>query len=71
MTQVKKCVKTGNCDQCIFPSYAQAKDELCAYDELLLPGNKDHGSHSPVWQGGVVCTQRAPEYSQSETLAPQ
>ena len=48
MTQVKKCVKTGNCDQCIFPSHAQAKDELCAYDELLLPGNKDHGSHSPV-----------------------
>ena len=48
MTQVKKCVKTGNCNQCIFPSYAQAKDELCTYDELLLPGHKDCGSHAPV-----------------------
>ena len=40
MTQVKKCVKTGNCNQCIFPSYAQAKDELCVYDELLLQSTK-------------------------------
>ena len=48
MTHVKKCVKTGNCNQCKLPSYAQAKDELCVYDELLLRGHKDCGSHTPV-----------------------
>ena len=47
MTQVKKCVKTGNCNECILPLYAQAKDK-CAYDELLLQGHKDCGSHTPV-----------------------
>lgn len=40
LTQVKKCVKTGNWDQCILPSYAQVKDELCLYGELLLRGTR-------------------------------
>lgn len=33
---MKECVKTGNWD----PSYAQAKDELCVYSELLLRGTR-------------------------------
>lgn len=35
-----KCVKTGHWDQCILPSYAQVKDELCLYGELLLRGTR-------------------------------
>ena len=37
---MKECVKTGNWDRCILPSYAQVKDELCAYGELLLWGTR-------------------------------
>ncbi|XP_022788169.1 uncharacterized protein K02A2.6-like [Stylophora pistillata] len=40
LAQVKKCVKTGNWDQCILPSYAKVKDELCLYGELLLRGTR-------------------------------
>ena len=37
---VKNCVGTGNWDQCTIPSYAQVKDELCTYGELLLRGTR-------------------------------
>ena len=38
LTTVKSCVRSGNWDQCTLPSYAQVKDELCVYGELLLRG---------------------------------
>ena len=38
LTQVKKCVMTGNWNHCTLPSYAQVKDGSCVYDELLLRG---------------------------------
>ena len=40
LTIVKSCVRSGNWDQCTLPSYAQVKDELCVYGELLLRGTR-------------------------------
>ena len=40
LTLVKSYVKSGNWDECTLPSYAQVKDELCVYGELLLRGTR-------------------------------
>lgn len=40
LTLVKKCVRTGNWAQCTLPSYAQVKDKLRVYSELLLHGTR-------------------------------
>ena len=40
LSQVKGCVRTGNWEQCTFPSYAHIKDELCIYGEILLRGSR-------------------------------
>ena len=40
LTIVKSCVRSGDWDRCTLPSYAQVKDELCVYGELLLRGTR-------------------------------
>lgn len=40
LTLVKKCMRTGNWAQCTLPSYAQVKDKLHVYSEILLHGTR-------------------------------
>ncbi len=37
---VKNCVRTGNWERCLVPSYMHVKDELCVLGEILLRGTR-------------------------------
>ena len=70
LTIVKSCVRSGDWDRCTLPSYAQVKDELCVYGELLLRGTRIVVPKLLARQGGAAGTRRAPGYSEDEVSAP-